>query len=138
MEALEPFDYKELLPFETAYLSGFLADRYDVSAEECRTRAENRIRSSVEAEIRRTIDGYQSVQVRSRRIHIANGQVKYGLLPVWMLSTQYRGKIYRFAMNGQTGKFVGELPVDWRKFWTLFGTITTVGVLLGGLMYFFL
>ncbi|MBQ7922560.1 MAG: hypothetical protein IJ325_08295 [Clostridia bacterium] len=136
MEALEPFDYRELRAFDMPYLSGFLADRYDVSAEECRTRAETRIRNSVEQEISKTVHGYQSMTVRSRQVHMEAGKVKYGLLPVWMLSTQYKDKIYRFAMNGQTGKFVGELPIDWTKFWSLFAGITAVGAVIGGIVGF--
>ena len=34
---------------------------------------------------------------------------------VWMLHTKWQGKDYLFAMNGQTGKLVGDLPVDKRK-----------------------
>ncbi|MBE6569441.1 MAG: hypothetical protein E7658_04395 [Ruminococcaceae bacterium] len=134
MEALEPFDYGELRDFDMPYLSGFLADRYDVTAEECRSRAETRIRNSVEQEIAKTVHGYQSMSVRSRQVHMDAGKVRYGLLPVWMLSTQYKDKIYRFAMNGQTGKFVGELPIDRAKFWGLFAAIAAAGAVIGGIV----
>ena len=47
---------------------------------------------------------------------------------MWVLSTSWQGNNYIFAMNGQTGKFVGNLPVDKaaaRK-WTL-GLTAAVG-----------
>ena len=53
---------------------------------------------------------------------------KYALYPVWLLTTQWNGKPYTFAMNGQTGKFVGDLPVDKQAYgkW-LFGIAGAVG-----------
>ena len=59
---------------------------------------------------------------------IVGGKAKYALFPVWVLSTSWQGNNYIFAMNGQTGKFVGNLPVDKaaaRK-WTL-GLTAAVG-----------
>ena len=59
-------------------------------------------------------------------------------MPVWMLSTSYRDRIYRFAMNGQTGKFVGEAPVSWGKFWGwllgLGSALSAVGCLIAWLV----
>ena len=49
-------------------------------------------------------------------IALADGKVRYGLLPVWLLTTRYQDKVYTFAMNGQTGKMVGNLPICWRTF----------------------
>jgi hypothetical protein len=45
-------------------------------------------------------------------------------MPVWMLNTKYRGKDYLFAVNGQTGKAVGELPISWGRFWAWFAGIS--------------
>lgn len=53
------------------------------------------------------------------------------MLPVWILSTNYRGKVYKFAMNAQTGRFVGELPVSWKKFWGIFAIITAAVTAIG-------
>ena len=53
---------------------------------------------------------------------IYDGKAKYALMPVWILNTKYQDKMYTFAMNGQTGKLVGSLPIDKKKFWgCLFG-----------------
>lgn len=71
-------------------------------------------------ELRGTITGYNSVKVESKSIKIRQGKAHYALLPVWMLYTEWKGNRYLFAMNGQTGKLVGDLPVSWKKFWGYF------------------
>lgn len=59
-----------------------------------------------------TVTGYATVVPESTSIQLKNGKAKYALYPVWMLTTSWNGNNYIFAMNGQTGKFVGDLPVD--------------------------
>jgi DNA-directed RNA polymerase subunit RPC12/RpoP len=131
MESIEPFDLSEAVDFRTAYLSGFLADKYDVSAEQCASHTNDRIRTSTEAAFNSTVNGYSSVRTVSCDIRLLNNKVKYALFPVWMLNTNWRGKDYLFAMNGQTGRLVGDLPVDWGSFWKWFGLLTTgIGVVL--------
>ena len=55
--------------------------------------------------------------------------MKYGLLPVWLLTTKWNGQTFLFAMNGQTGKFVGHLPTDKKKKWAYFAGIYGVAAL---------
>ncbi|MDD6262300.1 MAG: hypothetical protein PUA83_04305 [Clostridiales bacterium] len=111
-EAIEPYDYSELVDFRDMYLSGYMADRYDVEAKDCNPRADERVRQSMADEFARTIQGYSSVTLKSANVSNSNGKVHYALMPVWMLNTKYKDKTYTFAMNGQTGKMIGELPVD--------------------------
>ena len=61
MEAIEPYDFKDAVPFQTPYLAGYVADRYDVNMEECMERATTRIRQSAEDALRETVKGYQTV-----------------------------------------------------------------------------
>ena len=117
MDSLEPFDFGEAVDFQTAYLSGFLADRYDVTAEDCTERVNSRIRNSTAAAFRNTVTGYSSVSDDGGEIILNNAKANYALFPVWMLSTTYKGEQYTFAMNGQSGKFVGNLPMDKGKYW---------------------
>ncbi len=112
MEAIEPFDYSHLEPFTPAYLSGFLADKYDVNAKEGQPRVEERVKNSVRDMLTNSVKGYTSLKVSGESYLAENTDIKYALLPVWMLNTIHKGKSYTFAMNGQTGKFVGNLPVD--------------------------
>ena len=123
MDAIEPFDYSELKPFSTAYLPGFLADRYDVSVADSRDRADSRCAASLEMALRRTAEQYDTCTPLRRDIHLRRGKVHYALLPVWMLHTKWNGKDFLFAMNGQTGKLVGDLPTDMGKFWAIFAAI---------------
>ena len=126
MESIEPFDFSEAVDFQTAYLSGFLADRYDVDAEQSIERANERIKKSTESAFADTVHGYSSVIPEVSSVHLSEGRSKYALYPVWLLNTTYQNEKYTFAMNGQTGKFVGNLPVDKKKYWFFFGAGTAV------------
>ncbi len=126
MESVEPFNFEEAVPFQTAYLAGYLADKYDVTDAESVERANERIRKSTEDEFRNTVTGYNTVTTENTYINLQNAQAKYALYPVWMLNTQWNGKKYTFAMNGQTGKMVGDLPCDNKKYWLM-----TVAFILG-------
>ncbi len=112
MDAIEPFDYSGMKPFSLSYLPGFLADQYDVSKDECFKRANKRCSNSTEDALRGTVLGYDTCVTTSEDISITPKRVRYAMMPVWMLSTQWKGKNFLFAMNGQTGKLIGDLPID--------------------------
>lgn len=136
MESVEPFQFSEAVDFQTAYLAGYLADRYDVDAEQSVERANERIRKSSEDAFYKTVSGYTTVTKEAGSIQLRNGRVSYALLPVWILNTTWNGQNYLFAMNGQTGKMVGDLPLDkaaYRKW--LFGLTGIVGTALFAMLY---
>ena len=112
MESIEPFDAAQAVPFSTAYLSGFMADKYDVDDSSSVERANKRIKSSTEACFKDTVQGYDSVSVKDSCVNLTNSKAKYALYPVWLLTTKFQNKQYLFAVNGQTGKIVGDLPID--------------------------
>ena len=124
MESIEPFDLSQAEPFQTAYLAGFVADKYDVTSEESIQRANERIKTSTQNEFAQTVLGYTSVTPVNTSMHLDNSKVQYALYPVWILNTKYQGKEYLFAMNGQTGKFVGNLPVDRKAAFTWWAGLT--------------
>ena len=127
MDAIEPFDYNELKPFSTAYLPGYLADKYDVTAQESATRADRRAENTALATMQASARvGYETCTPIHQHVVLRRGQVKYALLPVWLLNTKWKGKDFLFAMNGQTGKLVGNLPVSKGRYWAWFGGITAV------------
>lgn len=126
MEAVEPFNYGDAVDFNTGYLSGFLADKYDVSAEDSIERANERVKNSTESVFAETTKEYGSVTPESTNVSFSDGRIRYSLLPVWMLNIKYRGKNYKFAVNGQTGKVVGEYPVDKGKKWRYFGKVAAI------------
>lgn len=136
MDAIEPFDYKELKEFIPSYLSGYYADKYDVDAKSNEKRVSERIKKTTEQMFEDTVHGYATVMPEQKNIGLKKGQVSYALLPVWMLNTKYNGEIYTFAMNGQTGKFIGKLPIDKKNALLLFlGVLVPVFIILTILFY---
>lgn len=126
MESIEPFDFSEAVDFQTAYLAGYLADKYDVPADESIARANERIKRSTEQIFASTVQGYATVVPERTSIQLRNGSAKYALYPVWLLNTIWNDKRYTFAMNGQTGKFVGDLPLDKAAYWKWFFGLTGI------------
>ena len=112
MESIEPFNYAELVPFSTAYLTGYLADKYDVKAEDCAPRADKRVENSAIDVLTSSVKDFNSVEMVKSAVVKDVGKVIYALVPVWILTTRYQDKPYTFMMNGQTGKVVGSLPYD--------------------------
>ena len=123
MDSIEPFDYAQLRPFSTAYLPGYLADKYDVTIDDSRDRADTRCRETLAQALRDTVTGYGACVTEREDIALRRSKVHYALLPVWMLSTTWHGQDFLFAMNGQTGKLVGDLPTDRGRFWGMFAAI---------------
>lgn len=138
MESIEPFDLSQAVPFQTAYLSGYLADKYDVTEAESVSRANDRIQKSTEDAFRETVTGFTSVTTEYSSIQLFNGKAKYALYPVWLLNTTWQGKKFTFAMNGQTGKFVGDLPMDKGKFFAILGGVFAAATALTFLIQFLL
>jgi len=136
MESIEPYDFSQAVDFQTAYLAGYLADKYDVDAEQSIERANTRIKKSTEDAFAATVQGYTSVMPEFSSVQLQNGRAKYALFPVWILNTTWNGQKYTFAMNGQTGKLVGDLPMDKSAYkkW-LFGLTAAVGAGVFALTY---
>lgn len=132
MESIEPFDFTEAVPFNTAYFAGFVADKYDVSSDDTISRANERVKVSTEDAFRDTVVGYTSVNVQDSYVSMENGSASYAMYPVYILNTTWNDKNYMFAMNGQTGKFVGNLPINKGK---LFGFLFGLGIGLSALIY---
>ena len=112
MDSIEPFDYSELKPFSTAYLPGYLADKYDEDAEKCAQRADRRAKATALDVMNNSVKGYATCIPTRENVRLRRGSVKYALMPVWMLSTQWKGQNFLFAMNGQTGRLIGDLPIS--------------------------
>lgn len=131
MDSIEPFDYAGLKSFSTAYLPGYLADKYDVTAQESMERADRRCHNSAFDQMRRDISGYEVVNQVGGNVRLHRGKVHYVLMPVWTLRTRWKNQDYLFMMNGQTGKMVGDLPVSNGKVTAFFSVLA---VMLSGLM----
>ena len=139
MESIEPYDIRDAVDFQTAYLSGYLADKYDVDAESSIQRANERIKRSTEDAFASTVIGYSTITPTSTNIALQNGRARYALYPVWILNTVWNGQKFTFAMNGQTGKLVGDLPMDqaaykrWR--WGITAAVSAAAFALSYLLW---
>lgn len=139
MDAIEPFPYQKMKPFTMQYLSGFMAQKYDVDYGDVLARVQKRVEESSVELLRSDITGYSSVSLTQKRTNMTNAHHDYVLLPVWFMNFHYRDKDYDFALNGQTGTQAGTPPLDWGKA-ILFSSGIAVAVmliltLLGGFLF---
>ena len=137
MEAIEPYDYKGLKDFSMSYLSGFYADKYDVDKAQVFPRIRQRATEACKQLIAESVKNY-SVTPRNEQLRFLSTDWSYMLLPVWFMSYNYKGKVYEFAINGQTGKLAGTPPLSKKKLALFSGAIglavTIIGTLIGGAM----
>ncbi|MEZ4401861.1 MAG: hypothetical protein R3B06_17665 [Kofleriaceae bacterium] len=126
MIQLEPWKLDGLRPFDGAYLAGFVAERYSVDLDtgwgQAQTVMEARIRAAVERDIGGDVQRIHSLDVRHRAVTF-----KHILLPVWVSSFRYRGKVYRVVVNAQTGEIAGDRP--W-SVWKIVLTCLVVAALI--------
>lgn len=115
MNAIEPFNYEELEKYNHAYLSGFLAEKYDVPKEEAISDANNRALKSTLDKMLADMPNHGAKVVTGNTLSPQTVKTQYALLPVWMVNVKYNNQYYTFAMNGQTGEFVGNIPLDKKK-----------------------
>lgn len=128
LESLEPFDYSGSDKFQTAYLSGHKAEKYDVDVEECSRRAFERFKEGTIDAFRSTIHGMEGLSVTSSYFEIKDKNVEYALFPIWLFNVHWNDRIFRYGINGQTGKTVGEMPISGWKL-TLLILIWFIGML---------
>ena len=136
-QSIEPFDDRELVDFNANYLAGYLADKYDIDADGCKDIADERIKNSTAALFQATTTHYNTAVPTASRIIINEGYQEYVMMPMWLLNVKYGNKTYKFAMNGQTGKFVGNLPADKGKMWGIAaGVFVAVTIIATAVQYF--
>lgn len=113
IEEEEPSEEKGILiPGYTSMVMKANTKEQTVTAEQSIERANKRVKHSTEEAFAETVKGYATVTTDNSSVQFHGGKAKYALYPVWLLNTTWNGNKYTFAMNGQTGKFVGDLPVD--------------------------
>jgi len=137
MYAIEPFDYSKFKDFNQSYLAGYISEKYDVLKDVAYKNAVKRINDDSKNYLFNKISGFNHKKIDSYDSNISLIGQEYVLLPVWVLNIKYKDKIYHFAMNGQTGKFVGEIPVDKKKLFLLMIIVFGISA-LGLFLLFFL
>lgn len=138
MEAIEPFDYSKMRPFSMEYLSGYFAETFDVDAASSAQRFETRVDQGIAAHMRSLAGMYTNLTVNSLTKQGSNRDTLYVLLPVWTVSVKYNDEIYTYAMNAQSGKSAGRLPVSGGRVaaWLagLFALFYIISVVIGGFL----
>lgn len=125
--SVEPFILKNLVPYQSKYLSGFSAERYALSLKNGWEDARANIKKTLRNEITRKIN---ADVVRNMSLHTSYSDIKYKhtLLPVWISSYRYRNKVFNYMVNGQTGRFSGKAPKSILKI--IFTTMIAIAIIL--------
>lgn len=124
LRSIEPFPTNEVVPYDTAFLSGFVVERYQINLEQAATEAQARMHSELESLCAKEIPGdtYRNLQISPA---YSQRTFKHTLLPVWLLTYTYGSKTYNVAANGYTGAIAGNYP---KSFWKI--TFLILAVLL--------
>lgn len=129
LEKIEPFPTNDLVPYETAYLSGFVVEHYQVvlidAARQARRRMEETLRQMCAARV--PGDTHRNLEVYP----VYSGETfKHILAPVWLLVYNYGPKAYQVAVNGYTGAIAGEYPKSaWKIFFLVVVALLVVALL---------
>ncbi len=137
MTSIEPFKYEEMVDYNHAYLSGFLAEKYDVESKDSEEIAKKRAESTTKSTLMNSISGYASTVIKNSNINNTISNTEYVLLPVWMVNVKYNDKYYTFAMNAQTGEFIGDAPISKGKV-LLYSSLIFIGILLMVVLFSYL
>ena len=116
-----------------------MAEKRDIEQGSLRAKATDTARTVAQERLEDTIVGYGAVTGQNLQINSENFDWKYALMPAWMMTYKYKGELYYFAMNGQTGKIAGRVPVGNKKVnrlaWIIAGVGLAIGALFGGMMW---
>ncbi len=132
LDALQPWDLNRLIPYDEQYLSGFSSEIYQIEIDQGFDYAKQCMDNVIHQDISFDIGGdHQRIhQVHTRH---SNCTYKHCLLPVWLAAFDYRGKTFRFAINGCTGEVQGERPFSW---WKIGFTVLSILLMIAGGYYY--
>lgn len=108
-DGLAPWDLAALEPYRPEYLAGFRAEGYTVTLEEGYTEAREIMNTWIVRDVKFDIGGDRQ-EIHDLRTDISDITFKHVLLPVWLAVYKYRGRTFRFVVNGRTGTVQGERP----------------------------
>jgi hypothetical protein len=112
LEKIYPFHTQQLVPYAPQYLSGWRAEQYQIDLHEAWVAGKGKIENHERGACIQQIPGdtYRDLHVNTT---ITDTTFKHVLLPVWIASYPYKGRVYRYMINGQTGEVQGQKPVSW-------------------------
>ena len=139
MNSIEPFNFEELIPYNHAYLSGFYAEKYDEEGEKVYKEASERALNSTRDKLKESATRYTTKIVTGDTLETKETKKEYAMLPVWMVNVKYNDKMHIFAMNAQTGEFIGNIPLDKKKavlYFIIIFVITFVIAIIASFVFF--
>ena len=130
MSSLEPYYIEEMVDFNPAYITGFQSECTDETEESLNEKAEDRVFVHSIKRMKSLTGRYTQVGgLLTSDMHMINTP-KYVLLPIWFVNCIYKDKKYSYALNGQTGKVVGEIPLSKPKFRSLMTLLVAIAITL--------
>ena len=126
------WNVKELAPFNSKYLSGFVTEKYTVSLKEGHHQSFQEAKEIAYTWIRRDIGG-DTQRIQDANIKLSDETFKHILLPVYISSYRFNGKEYLFYINGQTGSLSGTRPYS---FWKIFFLVLFIIVIIAVIAIF--
>ena len=108
-DALAPWDLSALSAYEPRFLAGFRAEGYSVPVEEAYGEAREIMNQVIASDVRADIGGDHQ-RITQMQTEVGQLTFKHVLLPVWLAAYRYRGRSFRFVINGRTGAVEGERP----------------------------
>lgn len=114
VEHIYPYDMKKLVPYKPEYMAGWGAERYTVGLKEGWEIGKNLIYNKILRACEGAVPGdtHRDLNVS---VSWGNWTFKHVLLPVWVANYEFGGKVYRFLVNGESGRVHGEAPISWLK-----------------------
>ncbi len=137
LQCVHPFDLTKAHPFAMSYLSGFQAEKRDIERNDIQQQVNQQMQKYCQDLLKETMSEYTGVVTENYNDTTDLEAWSYTLLPVWIVTYKYKEKIFPFAINGQTGKTYGELPVSKGRLAILFAIVFVLIMglgLLGGLL----
>ena len=124
-DGLEPWDLSAMEPYSPEYLAGFRAEGYSIELQDGFAEARAYMDRVIERDVKFDIGGDRQ-RIHQLDTELGNLTFKHILLPVWLAAYKYRGKTYRFVVNGRTGRVQGERPYS--------GVKIAIAVIVGALV----
>lgn len=121
------------VPYSSAYLSGFMAERYAVRADEAVEEAKAHVHAQMKKYAVQDIEhSYDEARVTTLDVEYRDLRYKHVLLPAWSSAFSYRGKQYLYLINGETGKVGGQRPYS---VWKILAAVLAGAALVAGVIF---
>jgi hypothetical protein len=129
LKKIEPFPIPEVQGYDTAYLSGFVVEHYQIVLVDAAARSQEQMTEQLRQMASAQVPGDTQ---RNLQIHpqFSGRTFKHVLVPVWVLSFNYRTKIYQVLVNGYSGAIAGDYPVSAWKIFFLVVVIVIVAIIV--------